>query len=116
MTEQTPSAEPQNPKTPLKYIINSKINLMSLEDFEIISRLGKLPKQQIWLLLGEGAYSSVWQVRRNIDGKVYALKKVKMSKLSDKEKENALNEVRILASVRHKSLCAFNEAFVDELG
>ena len=35
------------------------------------------------------------------DGHIYALKKVKMVKLSDKEKENALNEVRILASIRH---------------
>lgn len=63
---------------------------------------------------GEGAYSSVYQVRRNFDNKVYALKKVKMGKLSDKEKENALNEVRILASVQHKSICAYHEAFVDE--
>jgi hypothetical protein len=29
----------------------------------------------------------------------YALKKVKMGKLSEKEKTNALNEVRILASI-----------------
>lgn len=64
--------------------------------------------------LGEGAYSSVYQVRRNLDHKIYALKKVKMGKLSDKEKENALNEVRILASVQHKSICAYHEAFVDE--
>ena len=31
--------------------------------------------------------------------KEYALKKVKLLNLSEKEKENALNEVRILASV-----------------
>lgn len=37
-----------------------------------------------------------------------------MGKLSDKEKENALNEVRILASIHHKSICAYNEAFIDE--
>ena len=48
---------------------------------------------------GEGAYSSVYSVLRLSDGKQYALKKVKMGKLSDKEKENALNEVRILASI-----------------
>lgn len=36
---------------------------------------------------------------RNLDQQIYALKKVKMGKLSDKEKENALNEVRILASI-----------------
>ena len=51
--------------------------------------------------IGEGAYSSVYQVRRYVDNDIYALKKVKMVKLSDKEKENALNEVRILASIHH---------------
>jgi NIMA (never in mitosis gene a)-related kinase len=39
-------------------------------------------------------------VRRISDNEFYALKKVKMQKLSDKEKENALNEVRILASIQ----------------
>ena len=37
-----------------------------------------------------------------------------MGKLSDKEKENALNEVRILASIVHKNICAYYEAFMDE--
>jgi NIMA (never in mitosis gene a)-related kinase len=44
-------------------------------------------------LSGEGAYSSVYKARRIEDGKDYALKKVKMENLSEKEKENALNEV-----------------------
>jgi NIMA (never in mitosis gene a)-related kinase len=51
------------------------------------------------LNIGEGAYSSVYHVRRHLDKEIYALKKVKMGKLSDKEKDNALNEVRILASI-----------------
>ena len=56
----------------------------------------------------------MYHVRRFHDNQTYALKKVKMGKLSDKEKENALNEVRILASIHHKSICAYNEAFIDE--
>jgi len=36
--------------------------------------------------LGDGAFSSVYQVKRNSDGEVYAMKKVKMGKLSEKEK------------------------------
>ena len=48
--------------------------------------------------LGEGAYSVVYKVHRINDGQEYALKKVRMGNLSAKEKENALNEVRILAS------------------
>jgi NIMA (never in mitosis gene a)-related kinase len=37
-----------------------------------------------------------------------------MAKLSEKEKENALNEVRILASVEHPSICSYKEAFMDD--
>lgn len=37
-----------------------------------------------------------------------------MGKLSDKEKENALNEVRILASINHINISAYHEAFIDE--
>ena len=56
----------------------------------------------------------MYHVKRHLDGQTYALKKVKMGKLSEKEKENALNEVRILASIQHKSICAYHEAFMDE--
>jgi len=65
-------------------------------------------------IIGEGAYSSVYHVRRIADGDYYALKKVRMQKLSDKEKENALNEVRILASIRHPNIIAYKEAFIDD--
>lgn len=34
----------------------------------------------------------------------YALKKVKLVTLKEKEKENALNEVRILASIEHPNI------------
>ena len=66
------------------------------------------------MILGEGSFSTVHQVVRKSDGAVYAMKKVKMQKLSDKEKENALNEVRILASIKHPNICSYKEAFIDE--
>lgn len=53
-------------------------------------------------------------MRRIADHEYYALKKVRMMKLSDKEKENALNEVRILASIRHPNIVAYKEAFIDD--
>ena len=73
-----------------------------MNDFHIISKLG------------EGAYSTVFKVKRNIDNKIYALKKVKILNLSEKEKENALNEVRILASVKSNFVVSYKEAFFDE--
>jgi NIMA (never in mitosis gene a)-related kinase len=74
----------------------------------------KLSDFQIIKKLGDGAYSSVYKVRRQEDNDVYALKKVKMLNLSDKEKENALNEVRILASIEHQNVIQYKEAFIDE--
>ena len=59
-----------------------------MNDFQILSKLG------------EGAYSTVHKAIRNADNGVYALKKVKLLNLSEKEKLNALNEVRILASIK----------------
>ncbi len=52
-----------------------------MNDFQIISKLG------------EGAYSVVYKARRLVDGNTYALKKVKLLNLSDKEKQNALKEL-----------------------
>jgi len=75
---------------------------MSIREFQVI------------LKLGEGAYSSVYKVKRLVDNIEYALKRVKLGNLSDKEKQNALNEVRILASIRHPNIIGYKEAFLDE--
>ena len=76
--------------------------MTKLEDFEIKSRLG------------EGAYSNVYKVVRKSDGNVYALKKVRLQNLSDKEKQNALSEVRILASIRCPFVITYRESFIDD--
>ena len=73
-----------------------------MENFEIITKLG------------DGAYSVVYKVKRKQDNKIYALKKVKLKELCDKEKQNALNEVRILASVKSNFVISYKEAFIDE--
>ena len=75
---------------------------MSLSNFEI----GKV--------LGKGSFSSVVLVKRKEDGITYAMKRVKISQLSTKERENALNEIRILASLQHKNIIGYKEAFFDE--
>ena len=66
------------------------------------------------LLTGEGSFSEVYRVKRNSDGAIYAMKKVKMGKLSAKEKDNALNEVRILASINHPNVIGYKEAFFED--
>jgi len=75
---------------------------VSLADFKQLS------------LLGEGAYSAVYKVTRLADREIYALKKVKLPSLSEKEKNNALNEIRLLASISHENVVAYKEAFFDD--
>jgi len=64
--------------------------------------------------LGDGSYSIVYKVKRKEDSNIYALKKVKLKGLSDKEKQNALNEVRILASVKSPFVISYKEAFIED--
>ena len=64
--------------------------------------------------LGDGSFSVVYKVRRKKDNIIYALKKVKLFKLKEKEKENALNEVRILASIKSPFVIGYKEAFIEE--
>lgn len=74
----------------------------TIDDFEVLESLGK------------GVYSTVYKVRRLSDYCIYALKKVQLGRLNDKEKLNALNEVRILASIEHPNIIEYKEAFIDE--
>jgi NIMA (never in mitosis gene a)-related kinase len=74
---------------------------MSLNSFQILEKLG------------EGAYSSVFKARRITDEQIYALKKVRMGNLTEKEIENALTEVRILASIHNPYIISYKEVFID---
>lgn len=56
----------------------------------------------------------VYKVKRVTDGEEYALKKIKLLDLKDKEKENALNEIRLLASIRHPNIIGYKEAFFEK--
>ena len=75
---------------------------MSLHEFQIVKKVG------------EGTFSNVYQVHRLSDGNDYALKKIPIAKLSFKEQQNALNEIRILASIHDPYIIGFHQAFIDE--
>ena len=76
--------------------------MSSLNDFKLIKPIGK------------GAFSIVFLVHRKIDGQIYAMKQIKMSQLTEKEKKYSLNEIRILASLSHKNIIGYKDAFFDE--
>lgn len=71
-----------------------------LNDFEVLSKLG------------EGSYSQVFKVMRKNTNAIYAMKKVKLFDLKEKEKENALNEVRILASFNDPHIVSYKVTLI----
>ncbi|MCF0124257.1 MAG: protein kinase, partial [Clostridia bacterium] len=60
------------------------------------------------------AKNTVTIVTRKTDGKEYAMKRVNIAKMDIKEREAALNEIRILASLSHPNIVGYKEAFFDE--
>lgn len=64
--------------------------------------------------LGEGSYSVVHKVHRKTDDQIYAAKKVKFNSLTPRDKQNTLNEIRILSSITHPNIVGYKEVFIDE--
>eukprot|EP00768_Dysnectes_brevis_P005855 gnl/Dysnectes_brevis/4402_a5895_654.p1 GENE.gnl/Dysnectes_brevis/4402_a5895_654~~gnl/Dysnectes_brevis/4402_a5895_654.p1 ORF type:complete len:416 (-),score=82.81 gnl/Dysnectes_brevis/4402_a5895_654:152-1399(-) len=61
--------------------------------------------------LGKGSYGSVFKAKRITDGKLYAIKEINIKYMNVREREDALNEIRILASVFHPNVIGYFEAF-----
>jgi NIMA (never in mitosis gene a)-related kinase len=74
---------------------------MPTSDFKKVSSLGK------------GSYGAVYKVQRKSDKKIYALKEVSIKTLKHEEREQSVNEIRILASLQHKSIIRYREAFLE---
>ncbi|KXZ44006.1 hypothetical protein GPECTOR_75g730 [Gonium pectorale] len=63
--------------------------------------------------VGKGSYGSVFLVQRLVDGQTYALKEMDVRSMSQAEREDSINEIRLLASVNHPNVISYNEAFLD---
>eukprot|EP00854_Cymbomonas_tetramitiformis_P010702 gene10702-12659_t len=72
-----------------------------------------LQRFEVQKFLGKGSYGSVYRVRRLSDGKIYALKETNVKQMSQQDRADAVNEIRLLASVRHEHVVNYHEAFVD---
>jgi len=75
---------------------------MSLNDFEILQKLGNEEK------------SSIFKVKRKKDGLIYILKTVRSQSLDKSEKQNVINEIKTVSSLSHANIIEFKEAFFDK--
>lgn len=55
-------------------------------------------------VLGEGAYSTVYKVMRLADERVFALKQIQFSGMSERDQKNAVAELRVYCSVNHPNV------------
>lgn len=76
---------------------------MSISDFNLIKELGA------------GSYGKVFKAIKKGDQQTYAIKEVKLSGMDKKDRENAVNEVRLLASINIANVIKFKDTFVDDM-
>lgn len=62
--------------------------------------------------LGKGSYGTVYKVQRLEDGGVYAMKETDLSRMGPKERGDAVNEIRVLGSMKHPNVVKHHETFV----
>ena len=74
----------------------------SLSNYEIIKEIGK------------GSFSTVYLVKKIISQKEFALKKVNIFKLSEKERQNSLKEVNFLSEIKDPNVIGYEESFYDQ--
>ena len=74
---------------------------MGLNDFKIEQKVGK------------GSFGSVYRAKRLSDGRTYALKKVSIKDMPKKERLEAVNEIRLLASLNNPHIIGYCDAFLE---
>jgi NIMA (never in mitosis gene a)-related kinase len=72
---------------------------LSWKDFEVLKELGS------------GSFGKVQLVRRHSDKGLYAIKSVNMARLNEKDRDSALNEVRLLASINIPYVIGYKGSF-----
>lgn len=70
----------------------------------MIVRVGVWMPLQVIKLLGKGSYGKVYKVERESDGQIYAMKETDLVALSQNERMDAVNEVRLLVSINHANV------------
>ena len=65
-------------------------------------------------ILGKGSYGTVYKAKRIADDTSYAVKIVNTAGMKQRELEDAINEIRLMASFKSPFIISFCEAFLQE--
>ncbi|MES1906841.1 MAG: hypothetical protein MHM6MM_000070 [Cercozoa sp. M6MM] len=75
--------------------------------------MGSLAEFRVLSELGRGSYGLVQKVEHIDSGQHYALKRVDVTRLTEKSVNDQLNEIRLLASMQHGTVVKYIAAFVE---
>ena len=75
----------------------------------------KKAKYEILKTLGEGSYGRALLVRDRKDREQYVMKEVRLAALKQKDRDEALREAKVLASLKNPNIVQYKES-VDENG
>ncbi|PWN46372.1 kinase-like protein, partial [Ceraceosorus guamensis] len=63
--------------------------------------------------IGKGSFGVIRKVKRRMDGRIFARKEMDFSRMSDRDRKQIVAEVNILRNLKHESIVAYEERFVD---
>ncbi|GFH29942.1 protein kinase domain-containing protein [Haematococcus lacustris] len=75
---------------------------MRMEDFDIQGEISK------------GSFGIVYKLVRKSDGRVFALKQVKLAGMKRVDRQEAIDEARVLAQLSHPNVTRHYESFIDK--
>ena len=76
--------------------------------------MSKLSHFEILEELGKGTYGRVYKVRRKTDGAILVRKQVTLEGMSDEDREETLNEARVMSKCDHFNIIKYYESFIED--
>ncbi|CAK76123.1 unnamed protein product (macronuclear) [Paramecium tetraurelia] len=63
--------------------------------------------------IGSGSFGQVYLARNKREDRLYVIKRIKIRDMSQKDRENTENEVRLLQKLRHPNIVAYKDSYLD---
>lgn len=82
---------------------------------QLAAKRSKLDDYVMGAEIGRGSFAKVFRVTRKRDNIVYAMKRVRLAGMKQREVADTLSEVRFLASVKHPNLIRYFDSFYHEV-
>ncbi|CAK81181.1 unnamed protein product (macronuclear) [Paramecium tetraurelia] len=63
--------------------------------------------------IGSGSFGQVYLARNKREDRLYVIKRIKIRDMTQKDRENTENEVRLLQKLRHPNIVAYKDSYLD---